>query len=232
MYEDFTIPQATALQNELAKSLKFQPLNHIQTIAGTDISFDQGSTTMYAGIVILTYPEMVLQSFALATYETSFPYEPGYLGFKEVPALLKVWDLIDKKPDVVVLDGNGVLHPRKMGVASHFGILANQPTIGCAKSLLHGENHQPENKRLSVTEIKSKGELLGFALKTKINCKPVFVSAGHLITQEESLTILKRCVGNYRIPEPTRLVHEIVNDFRIGKLQAGFHIVNQPLSLF
>lgn len=81
MYEDFTIPQATALQNELAKSLKFQPINHIRTIAGTDISFDQGSTTMYAGIVILTYPEMVLQSFALATYETSFPYEPGYLMF-------------------------------------------------------------------------------------------------------------------------------------------------------
>lgn len=232
MYEDFTIPQATALQNELAKSLKFQPLNHIRTIAGTDISFDKGSTTMYAGIVMLTYPEMVLQSFALATYETSFPYEAGYLGFKEVPALLKVWDLIDKKPDVVVLDGNGILHPRRMGVASHFGILANQPTIGCAKGLLYAENHQLENKRLSVAEIKSKGELLGFALKTKINCKPVFISAGHLITQEESLTILKRCVGNYRVPEPTRLAHEIVNNFRLGKLHAGFHIVNQPLSLF
>jgi deoxyribonuclease V len=232
MYDHYSFEDATAYQIRLAKQLKFQPIDKIETIAGADISFNKYSSTMYAGIVILSYPDMVLKSCALETYETDFPYKPGFLGFKEVPALLKVWELIAKKPDVVVLDGNGILHPRRMGVASHFGILANQATIGCAKSLLYGENHVPENKKLSTAEINSHGETLGFALRTKINCAPVFVSAGHLITADQSLAIIKNCVGNYRIPEPTRMAHNIVNDFRIGKLKAGFHKVSAPLTLF
>jgi len=233
MYDQYSFEDAAAYQIELAKQLKFQPINKIETIAGADISFNKNSTTMYAGIVILTYPEMLLKSFALATYETSFPYKAGFLGFKEVPALLKVWELIADKPDIVVLDGNGILHPRRMGVASHFGILANHSTIGCAKSLLHGKDHQPENVRYSTSEIKSNaGEMLGFALRTKINCAPVYISAGHLITQEDSLQVVKKSVGNYRIPEPTRLAHNIVNDFRLGKLKAGFHEVAPALTLF
>ncbi len=232
MYDHYNFEEATAYQIELSRQLKFQQLNNIKTIAGADISFNKDSATMYAGMVILSYPDMVLKAFALATYETNFPYKPGFLGFKEVPALLKVWESIKHKPDVVVLDGNGILHPRRMGVASHFGILANQATIGCAKSLLYGENHVPENKKLSIAEINSHGETLGFALRTKINCAPVYVSAGHLITADQSLSILKNCIGNYRIPEPTRLAHTIVNDFRTGKLKAGFHEVSAPLTLF
>jgi len=194
MYDHYSFEDAAAYQIELAKQLKFQPLHKINTIAGADISFNKNSTTMYAGIVILTYPDMVLKSFALETYETNFPYKAGFLGFKEVPALLKVWELIMDKPDVVVLDGNGILHPRRMGVASHFGILTNQATIGCAKSLLHGKNHQPENVKFSAAEIKNNaGEMLGFALKTKINCESVYVSAGHLITQG------RKPVGNQKM---------------------------------
>ncbi|SDF72021.1 deoxyribonuclease V [Pedobacter terrae] len=232
MYDHYSFEEATAYQIELAKQLKFQPLDQIKTIAGADISFDKGSSTMYAGIVLLSFPEMVVQSYALETYETTFPYQPGYLGFKEVPALLKVWDLIPVKPDVVVLDGNGILHPRRMGVASHFGILTHQPTIGCAKSILYGNNHLPEKSKFSTTEIKSNGEILGYALRTKDNIKPVYISAGHLITSEQALAAIKKCVGNYRIPEPTRLIHDIVNDFRTGKLKAGFHQVSAPLTLF
>lgn len=232
MYDNFSFDDATKLQIELTKDLRFKRVEKINTIAGADISFNKNSTTMYAGIVILSFPEMILKSYALETFETSFPYKAGFLGFKEVPALLKVWNLIMDKPDVVVLDGNGILHPRRMGVASHFGILANQSTIGCAKSILYGENHVPPNPKFSTAEIKSHNELLGFALRTKINCAPVYVSAGHLITQEQSLEIMKKCVGNYRIPEPTRLAHEIVNNFRIGKLKSGFYTYEQPLTLF
>ncbi|WP_316803506.1 endonuclease V [Pedobacter nototheniae] len=232
MYDHFTFPEADALQIELAKKLVFTPLKEIKTIAGADISFDKGSSTMYAGMVILSFPEMIIQSYALETYETTFPYKPGYLGFKEVPALLKVWDLIPVKPDVLVLDGNGILHPRRMGVASHFGVLANQPTIGCAKSILYGENHLPGKSKYSYTEIRSYGETLGYALRTKDHNKPVYISAGHLITSEQALAVLKKCIGNYRIPEPTRVIHDLVNDFRTGKLKAGFHIKNQPLTLF
>lgn len=232
MYDHYSFQDATAYQNELAKQLRFEQLNQIETIAGADISFNKYSTTMYAGIVILSYPDLVLKSFALATFETNFPYKAGFLGFKEVPALLKVWELIKNKPDVVVLDGNGILHPRRMGVASHFGILANQATIGCAKSLLYGENHVPAPDKFSTTVIKSRGKTLGFALRTKNNCAPVYISAGHLITQEKSLEIIKNCIGNYRIPEPTRLAHNVVNDFRTGKLKAGFHEVLPELTLF
>ncbi|GGH05202.1 endonuclease V [Pedobacter zeae] len=232
MYDHYSFEEATAYQIQLARQLKFHPVQKIETIAGADISFNKNSSTMYAGMVILSYPDMILKSFALETYETNFPYKPGFLGFKEVPALLKVWELISSKPDVVVLDGNGTLHPRRMGVASHFGILANQATIGCAKSLLYGENHVPENRKLSSTEINSHGETLGFALRTKINSAPVFVSAGYLITADQSLEIIKKCTGNYRIPEPTRMAHNMVNDFRTGKLKAGFHEVQAPLTLF
>lgn len=232
MYDHYSFEEAAAYQIELAKQLKLQQLQNIETIAGADISFNKNSDTMYAGIVILTYPDMVLRSFSLATYETSFPYKPGFLGFKEVPALLKVWDLIPVKPDVVVLDGNGILHPRRMGVASHFGVLTHQPTIGCAKSILYGNNHLPDKSKFGTTEIKSNGEILGYALRTKDNNKPVYISAGHLITSEQALALIKKCVGNYRIPEPTRLIHDIVNDFRTGKLKAGFHEVSAPLTLF
>lgn len=232
MYDHYNFEDATALQIELAKQLKFSPLKQIQTIAGADISFNKNSTTMYAGIVLLSYPNLVLKAFALETFETSFPYKAGFLGFKEVPALLKAWNLIPEKPDVLVLDGNGILHPRRMGVASHFGILANQPTVGCAKRVLYGENHIPENSKYSTSAITSYGETIGYALRTKVNCAPVYISAGHLITMDQSLSIMKSCIGNYRIPEPTRLIHDLVNDFRTGKLKAGYHLVNQPLTLF
>ena len=232
MYDNYSFEEATKLQIELATKLKFESVNSLSTIAGADISFNKDSSTMYATIVILSFPDLILQAYALETFETTFPYKAGFLGFKEVPALLKVWDLIDKKPDVVVLDGNGILHPRRMGVASHFGILSNQPTIGCAKSLLHGKNHLPENSKYSIAEIKNNQESLGYALRTKVNCAPIYISAGHLITQQQSIDIMKKCIGNYRIPEPTRIAHEIVNQFRLGKLEKGFHKVQAPLTLF
>ncbi|WP_290238810.1 endonuclease V [Pedobacter aquatilis] len=232
MYDNYSFDEAAKLQIELAKKLKFESISNVSIIAGADISFNKDSSTMYAAIVILSFPDLKLRSYALDTFETTFPYEAGFLGFKEVPALLKVWELIDRKPDVVVLDGNGILHPRRMGVASHFGILSNQPTIGCAKSLLDGKNYLPEKSKYSTAEIKNNQEFLGFSLRTKVNCAPVYISAGHLITQQQSIEIMKKCVGNYRIPEPTRIAHEIVNQFRIGKLKKGFHNVQSPLTLF
>jgi deoxyribonuclease V len=119
-----------------------------------------------------------------------------------------------------------------MGVASHFGVLTDHATIGCAKTLLHGQNHNPANIKYHTAEIKSGTETLGFSLRTKTNCAPVYISAGHLITAEQSLEVMKKCIGNYRIPEPTRLAHQFVNEFRTGKLQPGFHQANPSLTLF
>jgi deoxyribonuclease V len=233
-YDHFTITEATHLQLEMREQIVLKPLEReIKTIAGADISFNKYSTTVYAGIVVLSYPEMVVQSYSLITAETTFPYVPGYLAFREVPSLMLAWQQLPEKPDLLVLDGQGITHPRKMGIASHFGVLNNLPTIGCAKSMLYGKFEELGMEAFSNEPIFNKGELLGYALRTKKQVQPVYVSPGNLITAEESLEVMKNCMGRYRIPEPTRQAHEKVNLFRTGKLKAGYHIENnQPLTLF
>lgn len=233
-YDHFSIPEATQLQLQMREQIVLQPLSKdIKTIAGADISFNKYETKVYAGIVVLNYPAMTIKHFALAEAETTFPYVSGYLAFREVPALMHAWQMLDEKPDVLVLDGQGITHPRKMGIASHFGVLEQVPTIGCAKSMLYGKFDEMSPKKLSSEPIFGKGELLGYALRTKDNVQPVYISPGNLITAEESLEIMKNCIGKYRIPEPTRLAHEKVNLFRTGKLKAGLHLQNDnPLTLF
>lgn len=233
-YDHFTITDATSLQLEMREQIILKPLEkEIKTIAGADISFNKYSTTVYAGIVVLSYPSMIIQSYSLVTAETTFPYVPGYLAFREVPSLMLAWQQLPEKPDLLVLDGQGITHPRRMGIASHFGVLHNQSTIGCAKSMLYGRFDNLGVEAFSNEPIFSKAELLGYALRTKNKVQPVYISPGNLITAEESLEIMKNCMGKYRIPEPTRLAHEKVNLFRTGKLNAGFHIENNiPLTLF
>ncbi|TKC10927.1 endonuclease V [Pedobacter polaris] len=235
-YDKVTIPEAIVMQEEFRKQLKFNipDKTSITSIAGADISFNANSTLMYAVIVILGYPDLKLKSYSLATAETQFPYVSGFLGFREVPALLQAWKHIENKPDVVVLDGQGYLHPRRMGIASHFGVLTNHPTIGCAKSSLYGFYEEPSVLKFAANPVyeKRSNEHIGFALRTKNNTKPVYISPGYGLTLKKSLEIMKNCIGKYRIPEPTRIAHEIVNEFRNGKLKEGFSQVNSPFELF
>lgn len=233
-YDHFTINDATRLQLEMSQRIVLKPLEkEIKTIAGADISFNKYSKTVYAGIVVLSYPETIVQSYSLIVSETTFPYVPGYLAFREVPSLMLAWQQLPQKPDLLVLDGQGITHPRRMGIASHFGVLNQIPTIGCAKSMLYGKFDELEMEAFSSKPIFNKNELLGYALRTKKQVQPVYISPGNLVTAEESLEIMKNCMGKYRIPEPTRLAHEKVNLFRTGKLSPGFHIENnQPLTLF
>ena len=235
-YDDLTFSEAKLMQEEFRKKLKFDTPDHtqIKTIAGTDISYNKNSTLMYGVIVILSYPDMKLKSYSLVTSETLFPYKSGYLGFREVPTLLKAWEQINHKPDVVVLDGQGYLHPRRMGVASHFGVLTSHPTIGCAKTSLYGYYEEPSAVKSASSSVfeRNSNEHIGYALRTKNNTATVYISPGYGVTLKKSLEIMKACVNQYRIPEPTRIAHQIVNDFRIGKLKQGFWEVNEPLVLF
>ncbi|WP_379091642.1 deoxyribonuclease V [Pedobacter sp. UC225_65] len=235
-YNKTTIAEAILIQEEFRKQLKFEVADNasIQTIAGADISFNKNSNTLYAAIVILSYPQMALKSYALATAETEFPYVSGFLGFREVPVLLKAWELILEKPDLVVLDGQGILHPRRMGIASHFGVLTQIPTIGCAKSSLYGLSKEPDVAKYSTSSITEKQTHthIGYALRTKDQTKPVYISPGYGFSLPKSLAIMKKCIGKYRIPEPTRVAHEIVNEFRLGKLKAGLTIIDQIPELF
>ncbi|MFD0941299.1 endonuclease V [Pedobacter boryungensis] len=235
-YDELTFVEAKLMQEEFRKQLKFDIPNSkvINSIAATDISYNPNSTTMYGTIVILSYPELRLKAYSLVTCETNFPYKAGYLGFREVPTLIKAWEQIENKPDVVVLDGQGYLHPRRMGIASHFGLLTAQATIGCAKSSLYGFYEEPSIIKYSFSKVfeHHTNEHIGYALRTKNKTKPVYISPGYGLSLVKSLEIMKKCIGNHRIPEPTRLAHEIVNDFRMGKLQAGYKEVNPTPVLF
>ncbi|MCR5862504.1 endonuclease V [Flavobacterium sp. J372] len=232
-YDSLSIPEATSLQNELRHKVSLQTeTGSIATIAGGDISHNKFSDTVYAGIVVLSYPQLQVLSYSLVTAETKFPYVPGYLAFREVPALLAAWEQIPVKPDVMVLDGNGIVHPREYGIACHFGVLANHPAIGCAKSMLYGGYAPLGLERFSESAITTPNGIKGFALRTKAGVKPVYISPGHKISTNDSIDIIKNCTLKHRIPEPTRLAHNYVNQFRIGNLKAGYHVENVQQGLF
>ncbi|WP_276132977.1 deoxyribonuclease V [Polluticoccus soli] len=214
-YSHVSPSEAISIQKEIRNQVNLVPLDReIKTIAGADISFNKHSDTVYAGIIVLSYPELEIIESATTVFKTTFPYVPGLLAFREVPALQQVWQQLNHKPDALILDGHGIAHPRRVGVASHFGILEGVVTIGCAKSLLAGSFKMPENVPFSTSPMVHREETIGTALRTKVNCKPVFISPGHLITLDESVDIVKHCTRRYRIPEPTRLAHLLVNKVR------------------
>ena len=220
-YNDITPSEAIQLQQDMREKVQLTRLQHpITTIAGADISFNKFSDVVYAGIIVLSYPGMQVIEKATAVTRISFPYIPGLLAFREVPALVEAWNKLRQKPDLLVLDGHGIAHPRRVGIATHFGILANTPAIGCAKSLLVGSYETPANEQFATADLVHKGEKIGTVLRTKVKCNPVYISPGHLITMEESLELIKRCVGKYRIPEPTRNAHLLVNQLRISYLES------------
>ncbi len=218
-----TPKEAIAIQKKLQSEVKIQKFNkEIKYIAGADISLNRFSKIIFAGIIVFKYPELIPVEHALLETETNFPYIPGLLSFREVPALLEVWKKIKQKPDVLIMDGQGIAHPRKLGIATHLGILLDVPTIGSAKSLLYGIYTEPDRKAGSMSYIYDKynqTEAIGAALRTKDNVKPVIISPGHKIDLEQSLEIIRKCVKVHRIPEATRLAHELVNQFRKGELQ-------------
>ncbi|WP_428330782.1 deoxyribonuclease V [Mucilaginibacter sp.] len=228
-YESLTAEQAIAYQHQLRKQIEIKPLNTpIKIIGGADISFNKFSEIVYAGIVLFKYPELTLINQVTAICKTKFPYISGLLAFREVPALLQAWEKLPVKPDVMVLDGQGIAHERRTGIATHFGVLTNTPSIGCAKSRLAGRYTEPGNELFDQSPIYDKGELIGIALRSKKNCNPIYVSPGHHISMEQSVEVIKNCIRGYRIPEPTRQAHLLVNKIRI----ADGENLNPQISLF
>ncbi len=223
-YDKLKIPEATAIQKSLREKLQLQQYKgEIKTIAGADVSLNMFGKTIYAGIIVLSYPSFKPVAYSLVKAEVHFPYVPGYLAFREVPALYTAWKMLPVKPDILVVDGHGIAHPRRMGIAAHFGTLTGQPSIGCAKKILFGKFNEPRMKRGAYTPIYDKEEIIGYAVRSKDNVKPVYISPGNLVDLDDSIKIIKSCFGKYRIPEPTRLAHELVNRFRIGELKEGYH---------
>ena len=218
MPPNLTPSQAVALQKKLReKVLLSPPEKPIRTVAGADISFDKYSPTLFAGIVVLSLPNLETIEEAGAQAETNFPYIPGLLSFREIPPLLKVWRKLKTKPDVLICDGQGIAHPRRLGIAAHLGLLLDVPAIGCAKSVLVGKFDEPPLERGSWSPMIDKNETIGAALRTKNKVKPVYISPGHRMDLESAIEIALACDGGYRLPEPTRRAHLLVNRLRRGE---------------
>ncbi len=214
-YESLSPAQAIELQNQLREQICIQPLaKPIQTIGGADISFNKYEETVYAGIIVLSFPSLQEVARATVISKTTFPYIPGLLSFREIPSVIKAWNQLSVKPDLMVLDGQGIAHPRRLGIATHFGLVTDTPALGCAKSLLHGKFEVLPEAAGSTSLLYDQGEVIGAALRTKFKVNPVFISPGHKINLEQSLEIIKQCSSSYRIPEPTRKAHLLVNQIR------------------
>ena len=206
---EVSVAQAREIQLSLAKmvSTKKEVVNP-RLIAGIDISAPDSRVVATGAVVVLRYPELDVVELKEAHTRIGFPYVPGLLSFREAPLILAACERLSKVPDLVLVDGQGIAHPRRFGLASHVGLLLDLPTIGCAKSILCGV-HQPLGEETgSQAELLDKGELVGAALRTKLRVKPVYVSVGHKIDLASALEWVMNCCRGYRLPEPTRLAHQ------------------------
>ncbi len=222
---NLTPKEAVEAQKEWRELVRIKPLGReIRTIAGADISFNKFSEVIYSGIVVLALPDLRIIESAGIRGTATFPYVPGLLSFRETPSLLEAWKKLKIKPDVLMLDGQGLAHPRRFGIACHIGLLLDLPTIGCAKSILVGTHRELDPEAGSVAPLVHKEELVGVALRTKKNVSPVYVSAGHLIDLDSAVPLVMKSVSKYRQPEPTRQAHLLVNRLREADKQGGKQI--------
>jgi deoxyribonuclease V len=213
-----TPAEAVEAQKRLRGAVRLVPLaKPPSVIGGCDVSMSMFAKDGFAGFVSLSYPDLRELGHSVAKGPIPFPYIPGLLSFREIPMLMKAWEGLSRKPDVLVVDGVGIAHPRRLGIASHLGLILGIPTIGCAKSVLVGKYEAPKEEQFATSPLVDPltGDTLGMALRTKRGVRPVFVSPGHLITLRESVELVKSCVRAHRLPEPTRLAHDTVNAYRV-----------------
>jgi deoxyribonuclease V len=214
--------EAVALQREFADRVVRRGLRQrFRLVAGADVSYARFSKTLYAGVVVLQMPELHVVESQSVVCEASFPYVPGLLSFREAPAVLEAFGRLRSEPDVVILDGQGFAHPRRFGLACHLGLWLDRATIGCAKSLLIGEYNDLGDEVGAQAALKDKGEVIGTALRTRSRCKPVFVSVGHRIGLPSAVGVILSTCRGYRLPEPTRQAHLLVNSLRVRAACSG-----------
>jgi deoxyribonuclease V len=211
--------EAVSLQNTLKRELILHDgagIGPVDVIAGADISYSRGSDLFFAAIVLLSYPDMHPIETVHAVGKVSFPYIPGLLSFREGPVLLEAFKKIQRAPDVIIFDGQGIAHPRGIGLAAHLGLFLDIPAIGCAKSRLCGEHREPGLSAGDHEDLIYQGRVIGSVLRTRAGVRPVFVSPGHLISKDRSREVVLKCCRGYRLPEPVRQAHLAVNRLRIS----------------
>lgn len=214
---DVCYADAVQIQYELAGKLVLEDgkASRPKKIAGADISYSKNDDLFFAAVVVLDADTLRVIEESSGIDHVTFPYIPGLLSFREAPVLLKAFEKIKSRPDIVMFDGQGIAHPRRMGLASHMGLFLDTPTMGCAKKKLVGEFAEPGPVKGGWSELLHRGEQIGAVLRTKHNVKPVFISPGHKIGFARAVETALGCCNGYRIPEPTRQAHLLVNRLRI-----------------
>ncbi|MBW2562406.1 MAG: deoxyribonuclease V [Deltaproteobacteria bacterium] len=210
--------RARKIQNDLRTRLILYNENipsRIKTIAGADISYSKGSSTFFAAVVVLDFPTMKVIEQASSSGAVDFPYIPGLLTFREGPVLLEAFRRLTFSPDIIIFDGQGIAHPRGIGLASHMGLFLDTPSIGCGKTRLIGSYDEPGDEPGDHSPLVHKGEMMGAVVRTKRNVKPLFVSQGHKIGLEKAVEVTLSSCRGYRLPEPTRRAHLAAGELRL-----------------
>jgi deoxyribonuclease V len=209
--------EAIRIQEELRKRVRLRPPKvPFKTVAAADVSYSRTDEKLFAAFLVFSYPDLTLLECAAARGRSSFPYIPGLLSFREAPILLKAFSKLERHPDVILIDGQGIAHPRSMGIAAHLGILLGLSSIGCAKSRLYGKEAEPGPEQGSFVPLIEGEQTLGMIVRTRAGVKPVYVSPGHRMDMEGSVKMVLSLCRGYRIPEPLRQAHILVNQIRVA----------------
>ncbi|MCS6966728.1 MAG: deoxyribonuclease V [Candidatus Kapabacteria bacterium] len=204
-----SVAEAMELQRRLAQQVcqELRVPVPITIVAGIDAAYGGGN--IYGAAVALWMPSLEVIESAVAVRPEEFPYVPGLLSFREAPAILMALRSLHVRPDILLCDGQGIAHPRRLGIASHIGVLANIPTVGCAKSLLCGTTEEPPNAFGATAPVWDQEELVAMAVRTRRNAKPVYVSVGHRVDLPFAVDLVLRCCRGSRLPEPVRLADSL-----------------------
>lgn len=212
---DVSSQEAIQIQKNLRSQLDLtKSPGAIGRVAGTDVSFSRKSGRIWAGVVVFSYPDLTRIEEQWIKDRVNFPYIPGLLSFREIPVLLKALARLKTDPHLILCDGQGIAHPRGLGLASHLGLLVDRPTIGCAKSRLVGEFSEVGQKRGSYASLWYKERVVGAVVRTRRRVRPLFISPGNRIGVNDSVKIVLECCLKYRMPEPTRQAHLLVSGLR------------------
>ncbi|GAC1358967.1 MAG: deoxyribonuclease V [Herpetosiphon sp.] len=207
-----TPPEAINIQNRLRPHVVTDDqVGTLRFIAGVDVGFENQGTTTRAAVVLLSFPACIRQEHIVARVPTTFPYVPGLLSFREIPAVLEALGQLNTPPDLIMCDGQGIAHPRRLGIASHLGVLTDLPTIGVAKSRLTGRHEPVDPEPGSFQPLLDGNAVVGTVLRTKLRSNPLYISIGHRVSLATAVGLVLQTLRGYRLPEPTRQAHNLAS---------------------
>lgn len=209
---DLAPAEAIRLQKQLSARVRREDaLGPVRHVAGVDVGFEAGNTVTRAAVVVLEFPSLTVVERVLARRPTTFPYIPGLLSFRELPAVLDAFERLTIPPDLILCDGQGIAHPRRLGIASHLGIWLDRPTIGVGKSRLIGAHEDVPPEKGAQRPLMDRDECIGAVLRTRTGVHPLYISPGHRVSLPTAVDYVLRCTTRYRLPETTRAAHKLAS---------------------